>query len=453
MWAQQWEAATLLPPAEREAKFEKLASDVEDEGFNLVGCTAVEDKLQDKVPETIVRLARAKIKLWVLTGDKQETAVEIGRSTNLITPGMKLHVLNCAAEYDLNMVLDRCLADAIFGSKRGGEAATGPKQGLVIDGGTLNFVIEGNSHGALICKPAADKFVALATQCDSVVICRSSPLQKALVVLLIKKYIPGVRSLSVGDGANDVPMIRAAAIGIGIAGMEGMQAARASDYSVQMFKDLDRLLLHHGRLSYFRIANMCTYFFYKSWTFTLPQWLFGFFCGYSGQTFYEALYVPSFNMFFTSMPVFIRACLDQDLDIRKADPLLPELYHVSKEDVLLNPWVLTIDLLLSFIHAYLCFFVPQYAFSPDDSDMWQMSLATYSLVVFTVTVRVAVHTRHFNAFTAFAYMASIAVYYVWQYTYDAYGSKTIRGAAPALNRVRNVILQLCLCPFPNRIRL
>ena len=431
-WAAQWEASTLLPPAERDARQEQLASEVEDEGFGLVGCTAVEDKLQDMVPETIVRLARAQIKLWVLTGDKQETAIEIARSTNLITPGMKLHVLNCETEYDLNLVLDRCLSDALLGS----EKKTGPKQGLVIDGGTLNFVLQGNQQGALICnKPTSDKFVALATQCASVVICRSSPLQKALVVLLIKEYIPGVRTLSVGDGANDVPMIRAAAIGIGIAGMEGMQAARASDYSIQLFKDLDRLLLHHGRLSYFRIANMCTYFFYKSWTFTLPQWLFGFYCGYTGQTFYEALYVPSFNMFFTSMPVFARAVLDQDLDIRKAGPLLPELYHVSKEDILLSSRVLTIDLLLSFVHAYLCFFVPQYAFSLDDGDMWQMSLATYSLVIFTVTVRIAVHTRHFNAFTIFAYTASIAVYYAWQYTYDAYGTKTIRGAAPALNRV------------------
>ena len=180
---------------------------------------------------------------------------------------------------------------------------------------------------------------------------------------------------------------------------------------------------------------MCTYFFYKSWTFTLPQWLFGFFCGYTGQTFYEALYVPSFNMFFSSMPVFARACLDQDLDIRKADPLLPELYHVSKDNILLNPRVLTVDLFLSFVHAYFCFFMPYYGFSLDDSDMWQMSLATYSLVLFTVTVRIAVHTRRFDAFTIFAYTSSIAVYYAWQYTYDAYGSTAIRGAAPALNRV------------------
>ena len=428
-WARQWEEATLLPPEQREGRFEELASQVEDEGFALCGATAVEDKLQDNVPETIVRLARAQIKLWVLTGDKQETAIEIGRSTNLLTPSMKMHILNCTSEYEVNMKLDKCLADAIFG----GDKKHAPKQGLVVDGATLNYILEGDANGTLICKPAADKFVALATQCRSVVVCRSSPLQKALIVLLVRKYVPGCRSLSVGDGANDVPMIRAASIGIGIAGLEGMQAARASDYSVQQFQDLDRLLLHHGRLSYFRISNMCTYFFYKSWAFTLPQWLFGFYCGYSGLSFYEALYVPSFNMFFTSMPVFARACLDTDLDPAKAGPLLPELYHVSKDDKLFNTRVLSVDLLLSFVHAAACFFGPQLIFSGDDGDLWQMSLGTYSLVVFVCTVRIMAHTRAFSGLTWFAYTASVLVYLSWEFFYDRAGSAAIRGAAPALN--------------------
>jgi magnesium-transporting ATPase (P-type) len=337
-----------------------------------------------------------------------------------------MHIINATSEYEVNQKLEEALGEA---------NSCGPddKQGLVVDGATLNFVLEGDASGKLILKEAADKFVSLATKCRSVVVCRSSPLQKALIVLLVKKFVPGCRSLSVGDGANDVPMIRAASIGIGIAGLEGMQAARAADYAVQQFQDLDRLLLHHGRLSYFRISNMCTYFFYKSWAFTLPQWLFGFYCGYSGISYYESLYVPSFNMFFTSMPVFARACVDQDLDIRKAYPLLPELYHVANEDKLFNTKVLAVDLFLSFFHAALCFWAPQMLFSGDDQDLWQMSLATYSLVVFVSTARVAVHTRAFSMPIIFAYVASIAVYYMWEYAYDAAGSLVIRGVAPELN--------------------
>jgi phospholipid-translocating P-type ATPase (flippase) len=426
-WQTQWDDAALLPPDQREAKFEELASLVEDVGFALCGATAVEDKLQDNVPETIVRLARANVKLWVLTGDKQETAIEIGRSTNLLTPSTRMHVLNADSEAEVTQKLDKELADAMSGKEQN------QKQGLVVDGATLNYVLEGDPQGALICKPAADKFVALATQCVAVVVCRSSPLQKALIVLLVKKYVTGVRTLAVGDGANDVPMIRAAAIGIGIAGLEGMQAARAADYAIQQFQDLDRLMLHHGRLSYFRIANMCCYFFYKSWAFTLPQWLFGFYCGYSGISFYEALYVPSFNMFFTSMPVFARAVLDTDVDLAKAYPLLPEMYHVSQDDLLFNQKTLGTDLFLSFLHAALCFWLPLLCFSGDDQDLWQTSLGCYSLVVFVCTVRILVHTRAITVPTLFAYGASIGVYFAWQYFYDAAGAITIRGAAPTLN--------------------
>jgi len=403
---------------------EALAVEVEDSGMNLVGCTAVEDKLQKNVPETIVRLARANINLWVLTGDKQETAIEIGKSTNLLTGSMKLFIVNANSESEVTQKLESSLSEAVMGGEQ--------KKGLVIDGGTLNFVIEGNQDGDLVCHAPASQFVALATQCVSVVVCRSSPLQKALIVLLVKKFNPTMRSLSIGDGANDVPMIRAANIGIGIAGLEGMQAARAADYAIQEFQDLDRLLLHHGRLSYFRIANMCTYFFYKSWTFTLPQWLFGFYNGYSGQTFYEALYVPSFNMFFTSAPVFARAVLDQDLDITKAYPLLPELYHVSKEDRLFSPKVLGADLLLSFVHAAACYWLPSMAFGKDESDLWQESLATYSLVVFVCTMRICVHTRAFTAPLVISYCASICIYMTWLFTYDSIGTLTIRGAAPEL---------------------
>jgi magnesium-transporting ATPase (P-type) len=117
-WQRQWDDATLLPPDQREAKFEELASLVEDVGFVLCGATAVEDKLQENVPETIVRLARANVKLWVLTGDKQETAIEIGRSTNLLTPTMRMHVLNAESEYDVNQKLDKELADALFGKEQ-----------------------------------------------------------------------------------------------------------------------------------------------------------------------------------------------------------------------------------------------------------------------------------------------------------------------------------------------
>ena len=193
--------------------FEALAAELEID-FRLVGCSAIEDKLQDRVPGTIARLARAKIRLWVLTGDKQETAIEIGRSTNLIVPSMEVHILNCLTEPELMTAMDQALEQI--------KVQFDVPHALIIDGSTLNLVMEGDRRSRLITKVPARKFTQLAFKCRSVVVCRSSPLQKALIVMLVRKFMPGTISLSIGDGANDVPMIRAANIGIGIAGLEGL---------------------------------------------------------------------------------------------------------------------------------------------------------------------------------------------------------------------------------------
>lgn len=116
----------------------------------------------------------------------------------------------------------------------------------------------------------------------AVICCRVTPLQKAMVVELIKKNKNAV-TLAIGDGANDVSMIKTAHIGVGISGQEGLQAVLASDYSIGQFRFLERLLLVHGRWSYYRMSKFLRYFFYKNFAFTLCHIWFAFFCGFSAQ--------------------------------------------------------------------------------------------------------------------------------------------------------------------------
>ena len=105
--------------------------------------------------------------------------------------------------------------------------------------------------------------------------------------MLVKDNHPNKTTLSIGDGANDVPMIMSACVGIGIAGKEGLAAARASDFSISMFRFLKPLLFYHGRECYRKNANVVCYSFYKSMVYVIAQFWFGFASVFSGQALYE----------------------------------------------------------------------------------------------------------------------------------------------------------------------
>ena len=153
----------------------------------------------------------------------------------------------------------------------------------------------------------------LAKNCEAVVCCRLLPLQKAQVVDVVRKKLNKI-TLSIGDGANDVPMIKTAHIGIGLFGEEGMGAVQASDYALPEFRMLWRLVLVHGRWNYIRISEMILYFFYKNMLFTVPQVVIAFYCGFSGQSFFDDWYISFYNLFFTSLPLVVRAILEQDVN-------------------------------------------------------------------------------------------------------------------------------------------
>jgi phospholipid-translocating ATPase len=213
--------------------------------------------LQDGVPDTIAELSHAGIKIWVLTGDKTETAINIGFACNLLTSDMMLIVIKATTRDSTNEQLREAIdkidtSDNEIGAQR---------RALVIDGTTLKYALESHSKALLL---------ELGTRCASVVCCRVSPMQKAQVVSMVKKGLK-VMTLAIGDGANDVSMIQAANVGIGISGVEGRQAVMASDYAIAQFRFLKKLVLVHGRWSYLRTAEMIFTFFYKNivWTFVL----------------------------------------------------------------------------------------------------------------------------------------------------------------------------------------
>lgn len=261
VWSKDYDIAANAVTG-REEKLEEVSDRIENELW-LLGGTAIEDRLQDGVPDAISLLGRAGIKLWVLTGDKVETAINIGFSCNLLDNDMDLILLK--VEDDSLATMEKLLDEklAIFGmtgSKEELDAAQDdhepppPTHAIIIDGDSLKLALD---------ESVRRKFLLLCKQCRSVLCCRVSPSQKAAVVNMVKTGLDCL-TLAIGDGANDVAMIQEAHVGVGIAGVEGRAAVMSSDYAIGQFRFLTRLVLVHGRWSYRRLAETIANFFYKA---------------------------------------------------------------------------------------------------------------------------------------------------------------------------------------------
>ncbi|OBT51748.1 hypothetical protein VE04_08729 [Pseudogymnoascus sp. 24MN13] len=352
-WNQEYEVASFAI-TNREDKMEAVADSIERD-LTLLGGTAIEDRLQEGVPDTIALLANAGIKLWVLTGDKVETAINIGFSCNLLNNDMELIVFKFEDEQlsTAEAELDKHLASfGITGSDEELKAAKknheppAPTHAIVIDGDSLKLVLDDQLR---------QKFLLLCKQCKSVLCCRVSPAQKAAVVSMVKLGLD-VITLSIGDGANDVAMIQKADIGVGIAGEEGRQAVMSSDYAIGQFRYLQRLVLVHGRWSYRRLGETIANFFYKNIVWTFSLFWYQIFCDFDISYLYHITYITLFNLAFTSLAVILMGVLDQDVS-DKVSLEVPQLYRRGierKEWTQRKFWLYMLD---GFFGSVICFFM------------------------------------------------------------------------------------------------
>jgi phospholipid-translocating ATPase len=260
-WSRDYDIAANAV-AGREEKLEEVSDRIENELW-LLGGTAIEDRLQDGVPDAISLLGKAGIKLWVLTGDKVETAINIGFSCNLLDNDMDLIILKVEDESlaTAEKLLDEKLA--IFGMTGSQEELDAAQDDHEPPAPTHAIIIDGDSLKLVLDESIRRKFLLLCKQCRSVLCCRVSPSQKAAVVNMVKNGLDCL-TLAIGDGANDVAMIQEAHVGVGIAGVEGRAAVMSSDYAIGQFRFLTRLVLVHGRWSYRRLAETIANFFYKA---------------------------------------------------------------------------------------------------------------------------------------------------------------------------------------------
>ncbi|KAL2347463.1 hypothetical protein Fmac_001463 [Flemingia macrophylla] len=413
---------------DRDTLIEEVSDKIE-RNLILLGSTAVEDKLQNGVPNCIDKLAQAGIKIWVLTGDKMETAINIGFACSLLRQGMKQIIIHLETPeiQSLEKSGDKlAIAKASRESIRHqiSEAAQqltvsrGTSQqafALIVDGKSLTYALEDNMK---------NMFLDLAVRCASVICCRSSPKQKALVTRLVKSRT-GKTTLAIGDGANDVGMLQEADIGVGISGVEGMQAVASSDIAIAQFRYLERLLLVHGHWCYRRISSMICYFFYKNITFGFTLFLYEVYASFSGQPAYNDWFLSLYNVLFSSLPVIALGVFDQDVSARYC-LRFPMLYQQGVQNALFS-WRRILSWMLNgFISAIIIFFFCTKAMEIQAFDengrtagRDMLGAAMFTCVVWVVNLQMALAINYFTLIQHILIWGSIALWYLFLLGYGA----------------------------------
>ncbi|KAB8291850.1 hypothetical protein EYC80_006632 [Monilinia laxa] len=284
----------------RDAGMARVVSHFLEKDLELLGVTGVEDKLQRDVKPSLELLRNAGIKIWMLTGDKVETARCVAVSAKLVARGQYIHTIDKLKRKDN--------AQDHLDFLRGKTDAC-----LLIDGESL----------ALLLTHFRTEFISLAVLLPAVVACRCSPTQKADVAKLIREYTKK-RVCCIGDGGNDVSMIQAADVGVGIVGKEGRQASLAADFSIEQFCHLTKLLVWHGRNSYKRSAKLAQFVIHRGLIISVCQTMYSIAIKFEPEGLYKDWLLVGYATVYTMAPVF-SLVLDKDVDENLAN-LYPELY-------------------------------------------------------------------------------------------------------------------------------
>ncbi|XP_034519666.1 phospholipid-transporting ATPase IB [Ailuropoda melanoleuca] len=400
------EASTILK--DRAQRLEECYEIIE-KNLLLLGATAIEDRLQAGVPETIATLLKAEIKIWVLTGDKQETAINIGYSCRLVSQNMALILLKEDSLDATRAAITQHCTD--LGNLLGKENDVA----LIIDGHTLKYALSFEVRRS---------FLDLALSCKAVICCRVSPLQKSEIVDVVKKRVKAI-TLAIGDGANDVGMIQTAHVGVGISGNEGMQATNNSDYAIAQFSYLEKLLLVHGAWSYNRVTKCILYCFYKNVVLYIIELWFAFVNGFSGQILFERWCIGLYNVIFTALPpftlgIFERSCTQESM-LR-----FPQLYKITQNAEGFNTKVFWGHCINALVHSLILFWFPMKALEHDTAlasghatDYLFVGNIVYTYVVVTVCLKAGLET---TAWTKFSHLAVWGSMLIWLVFFGVYST-------------------------------
>ncbi|CAH1785189.1 unnamed protein product [Owenia fusiformis] len=358
------------------AVIESLERDME-----LLCLTGVEDKLQEDVRPTLEMMRNAGIKVWMLTGDKLETATCIAKSSRLVSKTQTIHIFRTVTtRSDAHLELNSF--------RRRNDCA------LIISGNCLEVCLKYYEH----------EFVELACQCPAVVVCRCSPTQKAEIVKLLKNHTKK-RTCAIGDGGNDVSMIQAADAGIGIVGKEGKQASLAADFSITQFSHIGRLILVHGRNSYKRSASLSQFVMHRGLIISTMQAVFSSVFYFASVALFPGFLMVGYATVYTMYPVF-SLVLDKDVSAQIA-LTYPELYKELTKGRSLSFKTFLLWVLISIYQGGIIMYGALLLF---DQDFIHVVSITFTALILTELLMVALTIRTWHYLMIIAEVFSLGVY-------------------------------------------
>jgi len=442
-WQARLEQARGSSNEVREEKLAQCARELE-HSLRLSGISAIEDRLQDGVPDAMSMLTAMNIRVWMLTGDKIETALEIARSCRLVTDGMEtLFVTNATSSVHASRLL-------LEAKKR--MEGTSAECVFVLDGSSMKYATDTEDGSSLIFE------LGSASRCC--VCCRLAPQQKRRLVEIVRERDQARITLSIGDGANDVPMIQGAHVGIGVRGKEGNQAVQSSDIAVSQFRFLVPLLHLHGRRAYRRVATYLCYYVYKHVALSVGDMCWAHQNRFEGNIAYPEWVASCYSAFFTSFPVVLILSFDRDIPDSVA-LAHPELYCEGQRRMYFNARVFTVWMLSGIWHGSLAWLVPNLsvgASGPGDSpnynkEWWIGSVASFTLVLLFVDLRLwMIALNRLSPITVGAVMVSLLIYIITMLVlcYMSLGvflQPQIENAIGDMFQLEKAIVAVLLAPF------
>ena len=399
-WNKEYKNA-LTAMENRKEKIAEVVSKLEN-NMDFLCVTGVEDLLQDEVATTIDNLRNAGMKVWMLTGDKVETATCISISAGIKSKNQSIFTIrndefSHESKEDDIRELRKKLED--YRKKISIESHI-----FIIDGDSLDLALNN-------CE---EDFFTTTMDAPSVVCCRCSPTQKRKIVKTIKNYTTA-RTAAVGDGGNDVAMIQEADVGIGIVGKEGLQASLAADYSIKEFKSLSVLLLWWGRISYKNTSTMANFIIHRGLIISLNQFIFSYIFYYNPVPMYSGFLSFGYSTIFTSLPS-ISVLLDQD--IAKINVLkFPSLYKALLKGRELNLKSFLFWLFKSIFQAAVIMFGSFLIFK--DNIFLKIVTVTFTALIYLeiLNVYLEINTYHWFMFVAFASTCAVYLLTIWLFNY------------------------------------